>query len=416
MKRIVFLVFTLFMFWGNAQEKITLEECYNWVSINYPLAKQKELLDKQLKFDIDAISAEKLPQFDLSAQATYQSDVTEVPIPNSSVEPLNKDQYKATITANQLIYGGGVVPASVKVREAEAKAMQQQVEVNLYQLKKQVNQLYFSILLLQEKQKLLIAKKGQLEAKLKEVKSGVQYGVLLPSSDKVLEAELLKINQQFIEIEQNKLSLLKTLSSLTGKEISSHTVLTDTEISVDVSDSLKRPEMSLFNYKKEQLDASKELIAKENIPKLMGFATGGYGNPGLNMLDNSFQAYYMVGLKLNWNVFDWNANKRKRESLQVNSDIIDNEESIFQLNTSIELDQQLSEIQKLISIIDTDKEIVKLREEVLASANSQLQNGVITSSQYITELTNLYEAQNELSTHKIQLKLAKATYNTIKGQ
>lgn len=416
MKRIVFLVFVLFMFGVNAQEKITLEECYNWVSINYPLAKQKELLDKQLKFDIDAISAEKLPQFDLSAQATYQSDVTEVPIPNSSVEPLNKDQYKATFTANQLIYGGGVVPASAKVREAEAKAMQQQVEVSLYQLKKQVNQLYFSTLLLQEKQKLLIAKKEQLEAKLKEVKSGVQYGVLLPASDKVLEAELLKINQQFIEIEQNKLSLLKTLSSLTGKEITSQTVLTDTEIVMDASASLKRPEMSLFNYKKEQLEASKELMAKENVPKLMGFATGGYGNPGLNMLDNSFQAYYMVGLKLNWNVFDWNANKRKRESLQVNSDIIDNEESIFQLNTSIELDQQLSEIQKLISIIDADKEIVKLREEVLASANSQLQNGVITSSQYITELTNLYESQNELSTHKIQLKLAKATYNTIKGQ
>ncbi|MCB0485134.1 MAG: TolC family protein, partial [Flavobacteriaceae bacterium] len=351
-----------------------------------------------------------------SAQATYQSDVTEVPIPNSSVEPLNKDQYKATITANQLIYGGGVVPASVKVREAEAKAMQQQVEVSLYQLKKQVNQLYFSILLLQEKQKLLIAKKEQLDAKLKEVKSGVQYGVLLPASDKVLEAELLKINQQFIEIEQNKLSLLKTLSSLTGKEIANQTVLTDTEISMDVSDSLKRPELSLFNYKKEQLEASKELIAKENIPKLMGFATGGYGNPGLNMLDNSFQAFYIVGLKLNWNVFDWNATKRKRESLQVNSDIIDNEESVFQLNTSIELDQQLSEIQKLISIIDADEEIVKLREEVLNSANSQLQNGVITSSQYITELTNLYESQNELSTHKIQLKLAKATYNTIKGQ
>ncbi|MEZ4840589.1 MAG: TolC family protein [Flavobacteriaceae bacterium] len=164
------------------------------------------------------------------------------------------------------------------------------------------------------------------------------------------------------------------------------------------------------------MEASKELIAKENIPKLMGFATGGYGNPGLNMLDNSFQAFYIVGLKLNWNVFDWNANKRKRESLQVNNDIIDNEESVFQLNTSIELDQQLSEIQKLISIIDADEEIVKLREEVLASANSQLQNGVITSSQYITELTNLYESQNELSTHKIQLKLAKATYNTIKGQ
>ena len=148
---------------------------------------------------------------------------------------------------------------------------------------------------------------------------------------------------------------------------------------------------------------------------MLGFATGGYGNPGLNFLDNSFQTYYMVGLKLNWNIFDWNATKKQRKSLQVQKEIIDNQQDIFQLNTHIELNQQQSEIDKISTFIQSDKTIIELRKKILKSADSQLKNGVITSSAYITELTNLYEAENNLSTHKIELLLAKANYKTTKG-
>jgi len=171
----------------------------------------------------------------------------------------------------------------------------------------------------------------------------------------------------------------------------------------------------LFQLKKDQIEASESIISKENSPKLIGFVNGGYGNPGLNMLDNSFQPFYTVGVKLNWNVFDWNSNKKKRKSLSINKDIIDNEVEIFTLNTNIELDQQQTEIQKLEGFIISDFEIIQLRKEVLKSAESQLKNGVITSSSYITELTNLYEDETTLSTHKIQLQLAKANYNIIKG-
>lgn len=415
MKKLGIYLFLLIPFVASAQEQLTLQDCYRLVNTNYPLAGQSVLLEKQNAEDLEAIRAEKLPQLDVDAQATYQSDVIEIPIPNTTIEPLNNDQYRATISANQLIYGGGLINASLKAKSATLKTRQKQVEVNLYQLKTQVNQLYFSILLLQEKKALLTAKKEQLEAKLKEVRSGIEHGTLLPTSDKIFEAELLKIEQQLSEIKLDKISLLQTLSSLIGKDISLTITLQNPEIITDLQTEIKRPELAFFQLKKEQIETSEQLISKEKAPKLIGFATGGYGNPGLNMLDNSFQSFYTIGLKLNWKVFDWNANKKQRKSLLIDKDIVDNEVEIFNLNTNIELKQQLSEIEKITAFIQSDLEIIELRKDVLKSAESQLLNGVITASAYITELTNLYEDQNTLSTHKIQLLLARANYNIIKG-
>jgi outer membrane protein TolC len=399
-----------------AQQIITINECYTLVETNYPLVKQRLLLEQQNQLDSEVISNSKLPQFNLEAQATYQSDVIEIPIPNSSIDPLNKDQYRATFSVNQLIYNGGITDASLNLKTSQLNTKQKQIDASIHQLKSQINQLYFSILLTQETFRLLEAKKIQLQAKLKEVKSGIKYGVLLPASDSVLEAELLKINQQFIEVEITKASLIETLSSLIGQSINSavafETPLVETQLQAHIS----RPEIELFQLKKEEIENSEILISKQNAPKLNGFANGGYGNPGLNMLDNSFQPFYIVGLKFNWKVFDWNANKKQRETIAINKDIIDNETEIFKLNTNIELDKQQKQIEKISAFIASDLEIIKLRKTVLNTIDSQLKNGIITSSDYITEFTNLFEAENTLLKHQIQLQLAKANYNTIKGQ
>lgn len=399
-----------------SQQQMTLQECYVLVAKNYPLAKQSNLLEQQNTLDQEVISTEKLPQLLMSAQATYQSDVIEIPIPNSGIEPLNKDQYRATLSINQLIYNGGLIDASSNLKTAQLKTKTQQVEVNLYQLKKQVNQLYFSILLAQEKHKLLIAKQSELQAKLKEVQSGITNGVLVPTSDKVLEAELLKIRQQFSEVNNNKTTLIANLSALIAQPLQASIAFQYPIIETQINSELNRPELELFQFKKEEIENSESLLAKQNAPKLLGFATGGYGNPGLNVLDNSFQTFYTVGLKLDWNVFDWSSNKKQRESLSINKDIVDTDAEVFKLNTTMELQQQEADIHTIEEYITTDTEIIQLRKTVLKTAESQLKNGTITASAYLTELTNLYEDENMLAVHTIQLQLAKANYNIIKGQ
>jgi outer membrane protein TolC len=269
---------------------------------------------------------------------------------------------------------------------------------------------------LQEQKQLIKAKTTQLHAKLKEINAGIEYGSVMPASNQVLEAELLKINQQIVAIDSDRNLFIESLSAIIGKNIDKTSDLDNPTININFNTSIDRPESALFQLQKEQINASKTVITKKNRPKIVGFAIGGYGNPGLNVLDNSFQTFYMVGFKLNWNIFDWNNVKMQHQSLEINNKIIENQQDVFNLNTNIQLQEQQAEIEKINAFIKTDKQIIELREKVLQSASSQLKNGVITPSAYLTEFTNLFEAKNNLNLHTIQLLLAKATYNTTQGQ
>ncbi len=406
----LFLITTGIIF---SQQTITLDECQRLIGVNYPLLKQSQTLIKQNEFDTEILNNGKLPQFSLDGQLTYQSDVINIPIPGSS--SLNKDQYKTTLSVNQLIFNGGLIDANKQLKSAQLKTKQQQITVTIYQLKKEVNQIFFSVLLSQEAILLIEAKNTLIQAKLKEVTSGIKNGVLVPSSDKILKVELLKNNQKLEEIISNKQVLIATLSKLIDVPINNTTAFKNPAIEITLNDVIKRPELDLFQLKKEEIESSIQLVSKKNTPKIMSFATGGFGNPGLNMLGNSFQTFYIVGAKLQWNIFDWSSNKKQQKSLSLNKEIINNEKDVFLLNTQIALHQQEKEIEKIKAFILSDQEIISLRKEVLATADSQLKNGTITVSEYITELTNLFADKNALVAHQIQLQLVKANYTITKG-
>jgi len=408
-----FTILFLLPFFTFAQQKMTLENCYSLVHQNYPTAKQINLLQQKSDYEVNALQTGKLPKIDLNAQGTYQNQVTE--IPNPFVTPLNKDQYKATLDVNQLLYNGGLIDANTKLKEAQTKTQQQQVEVNLYQLKSKINQLFFSILLLQERKDLLIAKQKQLESKIQEVKSGIQFGAILPASEKVLEAENLKIKQQLSEIQYDKKKLFENLSSITYTTIPETTELDKPIITTSTNTPINRPEIQYFELQEQQIEASKSILTKNNLPKINAFGIAGYGNPGLNMIENSFEPIFMVGLKANWNVFDWNKSKSEKEALTVSADIVATEKETFLLNNNIQLQEINAEIQKAEANIATDTDIIALREYVEKSASSQLKNGVITASEYLTEFTNLYEAKNSQKIHEIQLELAKTNYQVAIG-
>src|SRR5690606_21066112 len=417
MKRLFFTIFGLAPLFLSAQQTLTLEECYSLAEKNYPLAKQTELLEEKTKSEIKVLEKGKLPKLDFNAQATYQSDVIEFPfqIPNSTVEPPNKDQYRATLDANQLIYNGGNIAANSKLKTAELETQQQQIAVNLYTLKNRINQSYFSVLLFQEQEKLLISKMEQLDARIKEVSAGVKYGAVLPASEQVLKAEQLKLEQQLSQIDFDKQKALKNLSILVFQDLDNNTILTKPGIFIAPEMASQRPELEFFNLQETQLETSKEVISKSNYPKLLGFAQAGYGNPGLNMLDNSFQDFYIVGLKLNWNIFDWGKTKEQKQAVDISKEIVSTEKETFVLNNEMQQKEAESDINKYEAMLRKDSEIIELREKVLQATTSQLQNGAITSSEYITELNNLYEARIDQQLHEVQLALAKANYKVIKG-
>lgn len=417
MRKVILLSLLVLPLFSVAQQTLSLEDCYALANRNYPLAKQNQLLQQKSNLDTEVLNKGKLPKIDLNAQATYQSDVTQLPIslPNATINPPNKDQYRATLDFNQLLYNGGLIDANAKIKEAQTKTQQQQVEVSLYELKTRINQLYFSTLLLQERAGILLVKDEQLNSKIREVKVGVKFGAILPASEKVLEAEKLKIKQQLIEIRYDKKRALESLSILTYSTIDEKATLVKPKTATDFNTENNRPELKLFDLQNEQINLSKNILSKNNLPKVNAFGQAGYGNPGLNMLDNTFQTFYVVGVKANWNVFDWNKSKTEQQALSVSEAIVSTEKETFVLNTNLQLREMQNEIMKTNEVITADSEIIALREYVIKSSDAQLKNGVITASEYLVELTNLFEAKTNQKLHEIQLALAKANYQVIKG-
>ena len=412
--KIVIISFFLFQL-VTAQEQLTLEECYQLVETNYPLAKQNSILANQLEVQTEALNKDKLPKVSLNAQATYQSEVTQVPfsMPNATIEPLNKDQYRATLDVHQLIYNGNFLEAQTNLKTAQTKTQQQQVKVTLYQLKSVVNQYYFGILLLQKKQELVTAKKVLLSEKIKEIQAAVKFGAVLPSSEQVIQAEIIKVDQQSNDIRYEKLKLFNHLNKLTGSNFTEETVLVEEKSIIGQEGS--RPEYELFELQNQQIDANKSLISRSNYLKVNAFAQGGYGNPALNMLNNSFETFYLAGIRLNWTLFDWNKTKKEKEALDISKQLVETEKETFELNINRQLQEVNFEMERIEQQIVSDAEIIQLREKIVRSAEAQMKNGVITSSDYLNEVTQLFEAKINEQTHKVQLELAKANYQIIKG-
>lgn len=124
---IIFLIISLISFKANSQ--ITIEECQEKARLNYPLLKQYGLIEQTSQYNISNANKGYLPQVTVSARATYQSDVTEIPESlglilskmtgqNVTFPVISKDQYQAVLEVNQLIWDGGIISAQKKIVEA----------------------------------------------------------------------------------------------------------------------------------------------------------------------------------------------------------------------------------------------------------------------------------------------------------
>jgi outer membrane protein TolC len=403
----------------SQENSFGLKDCYKIAYENYPNAKQKTYYKSINALKIDNIGINYLPQISLKGQATYQSDVTklEVPIPNFKPAELNKDQYKLSLDVRQLIYDGGNTTSLKTTESKQVFVDEQKVEVELFSLKQKINDLYFAILLLQEKRRVNELLVSDLKSRITETESRIKNETVTINNLYILQAQMLQTEQEIQNIDNDKLGSMKMLSELIGANISETSIFAKPDIpafSYD-NDFSSRPEYKLFNFQKEQINSYNDLINTRILPKLSAFGQAGYGRPGLNMLDNSFQPYYMVGLNLTWSPINWNSDNNEKQIYQINQKIIDSQKETFDKNLRVALERYKSDVAKYDDLIKKDEELISLRDKIVVTTYSQLQNGTITSTIYLTELNNKTQSQLMLETHKVQLLQAKINYLTTKG-
>ena len=407
-------IFLLFIGLINAQETITLEQCYQWSRENYPLIKKQELIKKAEQYTTENALKGWLPQVNITAQATYQNDVTQFPVklPNVNVEPLSKDQYKVFADVSQTIYDGGNIRNQKNLAKIQSEVQTIQTEVELDKLKERINQLYFGILQTNKQWTQLQFTKLDIKEGIKKAEAQLKNGVIFRSNLDVLKAELVKIEQKEIELQAIKQNFVQMLSYFIKKNIDENTQLETPEKTL-VTETNNRSELKLFDAQKSLIETQKKLINTKNTPKLGAFFQGGYGKPGFNMLKNEFDIFYIGGIRLNIPISGFYTQKNDLALLENQSQEIEIQRENFLFNQNFIEIQQRNDLEKIQNLIDKDNELIELRKNIKTASLAQLENGVINTNDYLREVTAEEQAILTKITHEIQYLLTQ--YN-LKAQ
>ena len=396
----------------------TLEECQQAAEKNYPLIKQYGLIAKTTQLTVKNIQKGWLPQLTASAQATYQSAVTAWPESMQtmyqqmglSMKGLRKDQYKISVDLQQTIYNGGAISSQRNIAQQEGKVEEAQTETNLYQVRRRVNEMYFSLLLLNEQIQLNEDVKVLLQSSEKKLSAMVKGGTAATSDLDNVRAERLSVEQQNENLKQQKLMLQRMLSVFCGLEVNN----TQKPAPVQIASSVNhRPEMRLYNSQLELTEAKEKALDTQLRPKLGLFAQGFYGYPGLNMFEDMMNRKWslngIVGIKLSWNVSAFYTHKNDKARLSAQREMIENAREVFLFNNKLEEIQQNENINRYQTMMKSDDEIIVLRTNVRKAAESKLTHGIIDVISLLREINNENAAKTQQSIHEIDM--LKEMYN-----
>ncbi len=419
MKKGLTLLFVVILGMTMSAQGLTLDSCQVLARENHPQLKQAGVIEELYLLQRKSIGASNLPQIDFVGRASYQSDVVEInlPIPGFANTEFSKDQYRVYIDVKQKIYDFGMTRKRKNVQLVDFKINIQQNEVDLYKIKELVNSLYFNALALQQNNQILMLKRQVVEERIKQLESAVKNGMLLPNELDNLRAESLLTDQQQMELLMNKNTTFSLLGILIGHDISEETVITFPKPKgVLPSLDIKRPEIGLFLLEKNKMDQSEMLLNTKRLPYVYAFAQAGYGRPGLNMLNNAFDDWYLGGLGFAWNLWDGNKIKNDKKVLKVKKRTVDIAKENFERAIKMSLTRELNNIKKLENMLIVDNELVELKQKIVKRSASALDNGVINSADYIRDLNAAFQAQAIYQIHRLQLIQAKVNYHTIKGE
>lgn len=391
-------------------QTVTLDECQRLAQENYPLIKQYDLIRQTTDYSVSNISKGWLPQISATAQATYQSDVMTLPAPLQTmlgqqgfdVKGLRKDQYRVGIDINQTVYDGGLISGQKSVARLEGEVQTAQTTTNLYAIRQRVNDLYFGILLLEEKIRLNKDLQTLLQSNLDKLHSMLSNGIAMQSDVNTVMAEKLKAEQQATELASSRKSLLDMLAVFIGKSITNLTIPQDVMVQTMENN---RPELRLFDTQIELANAQERLLNARLLPKLSVFAQGYYGYPGYDMFDAMFNRDWklngMIGVRLSWNIGALYTRKNDHAKLNTHRGLVESARETFLFNNHLTEIQQSDGIAKYRQMIKDDQEIVALRSDVRRSAESRLEHGIIDTNNLLQEITRENRSRIDLSTHTI---------------
>ena len=414
------------------QDTLQLAALQDSAVMHDPRLRQVALAEAATALRLRNLAVERLPAFSLTGEATHQSEVAELPIalPNIDVPRPPKSRYELALSADWRLLDGGVVRARREVERANLAAAHAELAAQLYPLRLEVVDAFFSVLIVQERARELDPLIETLDARLKETRARVAAGAALPADTAVVRAELLRALQQRAELAADRGAALAVLEDVTGRAISPADVLAvpsfDLQLARVTSSSgdvrspdsgvvAEHPQYAVFAAERARLERQTELVRANVRPQLTAFGQYAYGRPGLQQFADELHDYWHAGLRLKWSPWSWGSTEREIEVFRLQQQIVDTERAAFTASLLRQVQQPLAAMERLPATIATDEQIVELLAQVERQARAQFAEHAITAADYVDAATDLQAARTTLVRHRVELARAQARYLTTLG-
>lgn len=392
----------------------SLEECRRLARDHYPEIREYDLIAATEQYNLSNAARAWLPQISLSGQATYQSATATYPDAFRNILKANgvdmsgidKAQYRVAIDISQNIWDGGVSKANRELAEAEAAEQQSKLDVTLYGLQSRVDDIYFGILLLDERRVQTLSTIEVLQSNMNRITTYRDNGTAMQADVDAVEAELLTARQALTQIESARDCYRQMLEIFIGEPLKSD-ALERPAMPHNISHTHARPELAMFSSMEQKISAQQRAINTSVMPHFSLFAQGYYGYPGMDMFKSMTSTKWrlnaMVGVRMAWNIGAFYTKRNNTEKLQSAKQQIDIRRDVFLFNTELLTTREKGEIARLQKAIEDDARIVELRRSVRKAAESRFANGVIDTTDLLQKITDERNSELNRSTHEIEL-------------
>ena len=414
------LAVLLLAFSATAADTLTVEQCRSLAVQKSPLQQKKLYAESIRVLQVRNLESNNLPRINIGAQATWQSDVFGFPGDNPlfKVPKVPKDQYKLSVDVAQRIWDGGTDQYARRQRELEASLASAQADVDVFQLREVVTDLYFRALLLQESESILKISKTDLETRLKQAEASVREGVALRTAADQVKIQILKTDQQISATQVDKQALLEVLARWMGRDN------TDFLLAVPVwSDKVllqpeKRPEYRLFALQQSTFQLQKDRLGLLLQPRIEAFAQAGLGRPNpFNFFETGFEPFVLIGLRASWTPFDWGNRRRDAQVFDLQVKNVEAQRLAFDQRLDANTIKDFWDLNvKYREQLTQDAAIITLQEDIVRRADAQVKNGVMTATDYLAQLNLLTQSRLTQRTHELQLVYARESLQAKLGE
>ena len=406
------LIFSLFLLPLTALGQ-TLEACQQAAERNYPLIREYGLIEKTTELTLSNIRKGWLPQLSASAQGTVQSDVTAFPPQMQALyeqmglemEGLGKGQYRLGIDVQQNIYDGGNMESRKEVARRQGELEATQNEVKVYQVRRSVNEMYFSLLLVEAQIRLNDDLQQLLEANEQKLASMLQRGTAAESDWQSVKAERLNARQQLTSLLAQRSALRRMLSTFCGIEVKD--VEKPPLVQPETDARNMRPELKAIDAQLRLADAQEKALATAWRPKIGLFAQGYYGYPGYNMFEDMLKRTpswnAMVGARITWNIGALYTRRNDKAKIHLQRESAEVGRERFMLENQMQQIGQDENIMRYSRLMADDEEIITLRQNVRKAAESKLEHGIIDVNDLLKEINGENAARIGQAIHEIEM-------------